>query len=416
MPDPKPRRRAAIVVTAVLVVLALAPLLYLVLRDRAAAPERDVVGATWASPLVRPEGWRGQAPASGPTSAPSSNSLRVVYQGKGYTIIETERSPDSPEARAQAIKLWEQTRADYLSTAKYPDWSRPATESDRHLWEWNKGSGAGQAFALDGQDRPISGILTLDRMFAGPGEAITATMEVWSGEYTSTERAPVPFTARGVVHGMGLEEAATFEFVPVPDAPTKQQARFVPSTFAKLDKRASTHMLRAFVTAGDRTHTFMQQFRYAETAPFVVDGKESEGVVNGSLQVKLQGRVLTEATGHMWVTATLYDAAGKTPIAVYNKPVEIRGAGPVLLTLTFFGKALRERGIDGPYSIRALHGMLTVVDDGGMHDIMWGYDAVITTNRYAAKVFSDAEYDGPDKREKLEYYQREIDRLKRDVP
>ncbi|MCU0620045.1 MAG: hypothetical protein MUC69_00925, partial [Gemmatimonadales bacterium] len=92
---------------------------------------------------------------------------------------------------------------------------------------------------------------------------------------------------------------------------------------------------------------------------------------------------------------------------------QVKGPGPVTLVLTFFGKALREAGVDGPYSIRAVHGTVKQTDEQGMQSIGWSHPQPLTTRRYQASDFADAEWDAPEKQQKIGHYQALIQAAQR---
>jgi hypothetical protein len=403
--QPSSSRWKQLVIGALIVILF--PLVVFLLRSSGDAPRRAQVDAGPAT--AARQAWPTPppvAPASQPDSQPAS--FRVKAQHPGWTVWETTSKATTPEERQAAAEMARNALEDYLKFAKYPPWSRPADDSQTHLWKWNEPSKAGQAFALDKDQKPISGDLVLDRMYAGPGEPITATVVVWGGEYEATQRTPVPFTATGIIStgGANPQVAAQLAFEPrTAGSPLEKSTTFIPSSLPLLQGRVIQPQLIVTVKAGDRDFFFNRSFRYAATAPFEIKGKKSEGIVNGSLEVRLNGLSHTAQVGGMRVQATLFDAAGKTPISVYDQTIQLSGVGEVPVVLTFFGKTIRDSGIDGPYSIRGLHGIVIAEDDKGMQDVVWKVDQPIVTNKYAAKDFSDKEWNAPEKQQKIKQYQ-----------
>jgi hypothetical protein len=342
-------------------------------------------------------------------SQPGQPRLVAEHKG-GWKVYQTAGKTPTPEERQVAVERARRALEDYQKSSVHPPWSLPAGDATRNVWEWNVPMSVGQPFALDKDQQPISGELTLDRLYAGPGETITATLTVWRGEYQAARTEAVPFTAVGLISTGGLEPKTVpgLAFAPVPGTPTQKVLKFVPSAQPILRERTVTPSLLVTVTAGDREFIFSRQFRYASEPALVITGKASEGMVNGSLEVRLRGVVKKPTAHRVRVRATLFDAAGQTPIAVYDHLVQVSGAGEVPLVLTFFGKVIRERGINGPYSIRALNGKVQTRDDQGGEEIVWSHDGVFATKRYAATDFSDAEWDAPEKQEKINSYHKVI--------
>lgn len=357
-------------------------------------------------------------PATAPTATAPPASASAVPGGAppigagsaapGVAPLVIPGLADLP--RDQAIASVKEALADYLQFAEFPPWSRPADDSQKHLREWNQLPPVGQAFATDKKGGPISAELSLDRMFAGPGEAITATVRVWRGAHDAAKREPVEATAVGEVqvwregaNGSDPEEPGWPSVATIPFVATKDGfvAKIVPSSIAALTKAPADARFVAWVTAGDHKFPFSSPFRYASSAALVVLEGHSDKIVDGSLQVTLA--VDVKKLGPVLVQATLYDATGTTPIAVYDDYYRPAQLGPQELSITFFGRALREQGVDGPYSVRALHGHVRV-PDADPPEVFWAHDAPIPTGTYKAEDFAGGEWDSPEKQAKINQY------------
>jgi hypothetical protein len=109
------------------------------------------------------------------------------------------------------------------------------------------------------------------------------------------------------------------------------------------------------------------------------------------------------------VEAVLYDASGKTGIATYDDYVHPTQTGGTKITITFFGKAISDSGINGPYSIRALHGHVKV-PTAQPPEVFWARAAspVLLTQAYSAGMFSNAAWSSPEKDAKIAQYQQTI--------
>jgi hypothetical protein len=77
--------------------------------------------------------------------------------------------------------------------------------------------------------------------------------------------------------------------------------------------------------------------------------------------------------------------------------------GPQEMQITFFGRAINEKGIDGPYSIRALHGHVRV-PDADPPEVFWAHETPISTGTYKATDFAAGEWDSAEKQTKINQY------------
>ncbi|MCU0620350.1 MAG: hypothetical protein MUC69_02470, partial [Gemmatimonadales bacterium] len=299
------------VLAAGLAALALLGLLGWLAVRRPATPPTAAVGPA--------DGGAARA-ATGPMSEAKLPAMTPGTVGKGFGELRVAGAsqPAAPDVKAESVKHWTQNLEQYREFAKYPPWSRPATDTYRDRWDWNRPSKATHAVARDAQNQPISGELTLDRWFAGPGEAITATLRVWSGRPEDGEGEAVPFTAKGAVvarpEGEKAQNVGELAFVPVPGAAGQQQTRFVPSALPGLRTRNVQGRVVVNVTTGDRTYRFEKSFGYAADRVLVIERKEAEAIVNGSLEVRLKARVTTPGPASIVTVATLFDARGERPL------------------------------------------------------------------------------------------------------
>ena len=317
-----------------------------------------------------------------------------------------------------------ETLKHYLEFSKFPPWSRPADGAQQHVWEWNKLDATGQAIGVDPTGKTISAELKLDPAFAAPGETITATVTVWRGAYEEQGAGREPADAKiagsidvfrdrkattppaGYVSEDGYETVENLFFSPVAGGPGHRYvAKITPSSLAGLKTQRDARC-SAMVTVGNDSTRLAAPLRYAVTAPLVVLERSTDAIVRGSLEVTVGFDI--KKVGPVMVQATLFDPKGTTPIAIYDdfyRPTEL---GPQEVKITFFGKVIAEKGIDGPYIVRALHGFVQT-SDSDPPEVFWAAKKPIATATYKASEFSGNDWDGPEKQTQIEQYNKLIE-------
>lgn len=307
--------------------------------------------------------------------------------------------------------------ADYKVFAIYPPWSRPVDESQKHVVEWNPAIHEGRVFDRDKQGHDLSADVTLDRMFAGPGQSLTATAKVWTD--IDGKQQPTDFKITGKLqmfdpshadHGAATmgDEPGWVNIGDVTFAPgNPRTATFTPSTIPALAKATKQVRLMVWITTADHPSPFELAFRYAAAAPLVVIGKHADSIVDGSLQVDLD--VDVKVATPIEISAALYGPDGKTAICTYDDYKRPDQTGPQTFTLTFFGRCIHESGTNGPYAVGALHGLARPDADGA--EQFWSHAARYQTATYAASDFSDAEWTSPEKDLKIQQYDETISKF-----
>jgi len=308
--------------------------------------------------------------------------------------------------------------AAYQEFAVYPPWSRPADDSQRHLIDWNGRveSEAGVPFGED--DAPGTLDISLDRFFATTDEPLMATLRIQPAD------APHDVKATGEVQVLDDDIAAAeaqdldtgWRSVHAPqafsrngnDPPNVQRLRFSPSQMALANAGQDSRLL-VRVERGDLKAVYPLAFKYTGGAtPIEIRGLRRDRIRKGSLEVELD--VDVRSAGAVLVQAALFDA-GDNPIAVYDAYAHPRALGRQTITLVFFGRAIHESGLDGPYRVGALHGHVR----GEHGQEFWNApaDLALHTRPYRADEFDAAEWNAPEKRRKIHQYRRFLTALRR---
>ncbi len=360
----------------------------------------------WLRPDPAPPA-KPQPPAPG-SAATSASAPRMSTPGNTPPGVEPTM-PDA-EARAHALERARRALALYQEAMVYPPWSRPFDGSTRHIVEWNHIQGLGQPFAADENGREIRVDAALDRLFAGPGEELTARLSI---TYADDGTPVVPDEITGAVEHQGdgpdWEHGAAVPFVHEGDA---YLARFVPSRLPALAESPRDAHFLAHVRVGRFFKRLPLRFVYSAQKPLTIHGMSGEAIRDGSLEVLLDVEVKHIAP--TLVQAGLFDASGEHAIAIFDEYVRPTTTGTQQIVLRFFGKILRERGIDGPYRLRALHGHVRV-PDAVPPEVFWSHpdEPPIRTRHYKASDFASSDWSSPEKKAKIALYKNVIEELER---
>jgi hypothetical protein len=338
-----------------------------------------------------------------------------VAAGTRGGAVDRARPALAGEAELDPTLMQQRALDEYQQFAVYPPWSRPATEAHANNSHWNPpmrtielSIGPNGRVETEGGDEGLPRYtqrLELDRLFAGPEQALTATLTV-----RRDNGAPVPFSAVGEVQVFdeSLEEELGYlgawqvvgppvAFSADPADGTRTVGRFVPSGIADLaGSPFAARLLVRVQVEGFEPSLILEEFRYASRAPFVILDKVADRVVDGSLEVEFE--VDVRQVRPVAVFALLSGAGGD--IAVHDGFFRPTATGRQSMRITFFGKAIRDAGADGPYEVSALHGQVKLRPDDA-NFVWWGDDRRFSTNAYRAAEFSNAEWQSPEKDENI---------------
>jgi hypothetical protein len=282
----------------------------------------------------------------------------------------------------------------------YPPWSRAHDLGSKYLVDWQKPA----ASELPMDESPNAETMytfDADRAHVMHGEAITSWIEVWRVNDKS-RRVPITVHAAYVNATSGPSTAHLLPLSYHDDGLDGDQVagdlrytnRFVPSAQGVLKSAQQVHLL-ADVESGGQRRQMMREFTYAPRKVLEVLNV-TETIKDGSLAVTLQVNVIEK--GIYTLLANLMAPDG-TPIAWAEKSSPLE-PGHRAVELTFFGRAIVEKALNGPYQIRDVRGYLNFFNGEEMP--VWFHEPrAFPTRPYLAKNFSGAEWDGPEKREQL---------------
>ncbi len=361
-------------------------------------------------------GWRSAgerpiSPAPAMTGAVSQRATSAEISAEAGAVVEDKKAEEEAStdtatvASAPPLDPLGQVRdalQRYREFTVYPPWSRPFAANTAHYVDWNKLQPEGQPFAVDEAGRELMVEVSLDRMFAGAGEQILTTVR--AGRMEEGQLRPATFDKIEAriernVPGKGIVAIRPLQ---LDQSGPLYSARFAPSEDPTLAERPQEAMVTVEVRKGVFFKTIRMPFQYAAAPPLKVLGVRRDALQDGSLVVELEVDVVRLAP--TLLQAVLYDSAGRVPIAIYDDYIRPTELGRQPVPITFFGRAIREKNVNGPYSIRALHGVSKDLEGS---DLYWKRDdaPVLLTHAYSAAMFSGAEWESPEKRAKIAQYE-----------
>jgi hypothetical protein len=312
-------------------------------------------------------------------------------------------APDRAKAEvsgATAVSLAHTAAEDYRARAQYPRWSQPLAPGEDPILR-------------DREVSPVSG--------RGPrddGATLTVLPDQVAFESPDTIVLYAYLTARGervAARSIG-GEIVTSSLTPL------VQLTFVDGGSGG-DAIAGDHIYTALYQPEPGQMSALSESFLARVTAFSEDGEEiragtsfqysnPDAQLTGNYRDRVEdGSLVVEAEldvrnpGRFHLEGTLYDSGAANPIAWSQDAAEL-APGRQWLRLSFFGRILHERGIDGPYLLRFLALSTATTMPNAMNRLV---ENAYVTDRYAASQFSDAPFNDPDLLEAA-------NRLERDLP
>ena len=369
--------------------------------------------------------WRFTGPSGDSSPSTPDVDRAPVAQGTVDPLLLSSTAESDP----MFDHLPRRALEEYQQFAVYPPWSRPATPAYANNIAWNPpmstielSIGPNGQVETEGGDQGLPRYtqrLAFDRLFAGPDEALTATLTV-----RRDTGARVAFTALGQVqvfdesleeeHGYraAWETVGSVAFSDAPTDSTIKLARFVPSRIPALATAPSRARLVVRVEVdGFKPSLITEEFQYAARAPFVVIDKVADRVAEGSLEIEFD--VDVRHVRPVAVFALLSNAKGN--VAIYDGFFRPTKTGRQPMRITFFGKAIRDAAADGPYEVSALHGQVKLQPDDETF-VWWGDQRKFSTRDYRAADFSGDEWQSPEKTEQIERMEQVLAHIESNPP
>lgn len=330
---------------------------------------------------------RAEIPAARPVApVRSAEALQAsLRRAERPPAAPTEPDETAPDETAQGLSPVEA----YRRYAVYPPTSRPLHANQSDLIDWNRRHESPRA---DPDDAEVAILFTADRYHVVGEQTLSPLLDV--------RRAGEPATVQVLDSRVHLPDGRALPFALEPR--DGLYAGVIAPAAWGLTATARIEVEAAFdAGSGPRTARFFATYTPDDAVPARFGAALGDRVVDGSLEVTVEVHV--ERAGLYLFDANLF-AAGEPVAWTRSKPHLEPGTHG--LTLRFFGKAIADRGLDGPFTVEQLRGALAAPGSTPATVQMPPYDGAIPTAAHTADAFSPAEWDDPRK-------QRRIARLKR---
>lgn len=353
---------------------------------------------------------------TGNSTAPREPSARAENSLASSLGDPASRPPASPVAAALSlsrtptiagptVERLERSLNDYLAAAVYPPWSRAFDPGTEYLLTWNKPATAD----LPMDDRPgqeTSYHFDADKAHVAYGEAITSWLEVWKNGDPAA-RLPVELRDAWVIGTSGPKQGRLVRLSYHDDGRDGDEVagdrrysnRFVPSSETVLSVSEQVHFYAVVSCCGGVERAFMREFTYAPRKVVTIRSM-TDLARSGSLVLTLDLDV--HEAGQYSFEANLTSPDGSLAIG-YTQQAFPLDPGRRLVDLVFFGRMFAEKGVDGPYLARDVRGQKLSLD-GEEHNIVFTYPGTHLTRPYRRSEFSSAEWDSPEKKQKIERF------------
>lgn len=385
----------------------------LVARGLLAATAAAVVGGWfWPTGPAGSSAHGGDASAAAPGVPAFSPMAPATAAG---AMSPAQRSAAIAEA-AERLAQAQMRLASYQKTTEYPFNSRPASEHADQMYPnapvvedraMNNGS--------DEADPSVRIISSQSRVFLAHSESVVFTVAA-----RDADGNPLPLSIDAArASGLPGESGASAITVPMSfndqgrggDAQAGDgilSATLAPTPGPLASFEGTIRVELAFHAGGKPGQHFFDVVR-ANEAPATWAGGFSEALKDGSLV--LSAPVTVRQAGRYVINARVDDASGK-PIALASFNEQL-ASGAQTVTLTVFGKLIRDAAPAFPLTIRDVDGYLLHEQghpDRALMPRLAG--EVKVTARYPLSSFSNAEWQGEQRTRYLTEYKKDLDQAK----
>ena len=281
----------------------------------------------------------------------------------------------------------------YLRSSRFPPTSRPLTLDNGDLIHPNRRH---ERRRRTEDDPEVSFLFTADRFFVNGNEPLTAILQAWRGSAPVVPEV-VAASMRVVEPNLGPGAPVAFGV-----ADGIASATIVPAQLIEAE-HAVVMAFEVTFTVDDVTQTssFNFQFTPPNSVPARFVDRMQASVVDGSLVVSAGIEVIRP--GYYIIDANLW--AAEEPVAWTRFKGQLT-MGQTTVALRFFGKAIRDRDISGPYRLGEVRGAR--FEEGREPDMDHIPTIAFTgsTPAYDVTTFSDAEWTSPAKQRKIEALER----------
>jgi hypothetical protein len=345
--------------------------------------------------------------ASSDNAAPNAN-LDPRRHGPTRVHLPPTPLPRTPErgdakpksSGATAVSLAANAAQDYRDRAQYPRWSQPLAPGEDPILRDREVSPVSARGPRD--DGAVLTVLPDQIAFEAPDAILLYAYLTANGERIG---------ARSIGGEIVTESLTPLVPLTFGDAGTDGDAIAGDHIYTALYQPAAGQMsglsesflarVTAFSEEGEEIRAGTS-FQYSNPDAQLT-GNYRDRLEDGSLVIEAEVEVRNPGRFHL--EGTLYDGAAANPLAWSQDAAELT-PGRQWLRLSFFGRILHERGVDGPYLLRFLALSTATTMPNAKNRLV---ENAFVTGHYAAAQFSDAPFNDPDLLEAAS-------RLERDLP
>jgi hypothetical protein len=323
---------------------------------------------------------------------PRARAERALHGARARSGAAVARGT-APEPAPRRVEASSLALDQYRDSSVYPPTSRPLRPSDRHLIDWNRRHETARPAACD----PSAALLfSADRYWLSGDDVLEPFVELGG------ERAFSVRSARAEL--IDSVTGARSEPVSLAFGATgrRRSATFAPAELG-LEQPARIRLSVEIECNGKREeHAIHVVYSPERALPARFTGEFRDALEGGSLMV--HAGIEVAVAGWFVIDANLHDAHGR-PVAWTRFKGEL-AAGRGEVPLSFFGKVLLDSGGEPPFRMAELRGaryaegrdpdLEPMPPYAGTHGVDCDLGAL-----------SDAEWDAPEKRAKLEMLERE---------
>ncbi|MFW5740934.1 MAG: choice-of-anchor X domain-containing protein [Myxococcota bacterium] len=371
-----------------------------------------VVAALALGLLLRSSSQRVPEPA-----AASANALLSSAPRHDDSHVDTRTGPSprllaESRARVASVRKLEAALETFLRNNQYPPWSRPIDEGTRYKLQWNVATTSELRLSDEpGMETQIA--FRADRAHVMFNEPLVTWIEVWR-KGDPSNRIPATIVSAWVISTRGTRPGRAVELQYRDDGGGGDEVagdrrytnRFVPAEHAEL-RTPQQVQIHAVVEADGVRTMVSRDFTYTPR-PILDLLSIEDGLRKGHLVISLSLDVYE--SGLFTFEANLMSGDGETALVYADESIELQ-AGRRTASLRFFGKAIVDKGLGGPYQVRDIRAVLRA-STPSEDNLRWFSDRTHVTKGYALDAFSAAAWDAPEKREKTASFRELIEQTR----
>jgi hypothetical protein len=373
---------AAIAVAALVSVSVLAP------ERRSDEPEQVGVSTPGGAPPRAPAPAATSALTGGATPrASAATPSPTAVASSDATPSQTPASEESPAA-PQVVPLGLQAAEEYRRQAQFPPWSRPLADEGEDPILRDREVSLISAAGPEGAE-PILTVFPDQVGFEAPDPVTLYAFLSIAGSRIPAARITSVITGENLAPLVSLlyrddgagGDALAGDYI--------YSARFEPGPDLVPDLSESFLVRVHAVTPDQQERIATTGFLYSNPHAQLT-GRYRDAIVEGSLAIDAEVDVFRPGRFHL--EGTLYSQDGRQGIAEAQTAGELP-RGRHLLRLTFFGRILSQRGVDGPYLLRFVALSTTTQMPNAKNRLV---ENAHLTAPYRAAQFSDAPFEDGD--------------------